>query len=594
MTDFNSIYQQNLYLSPEQQNLLMAALNSNNASQKQVENEGTKNRSRTQSSSNETTPSNSNGFDPASSTYFESPLLQDAPGSGHLGFGSDESPFLDFDPDVDFDFQGADQLIGDLPDFDGRESGDKRKSLGGNEEDASNGKKRRESDDKDKAAKKPGRKPLTSEPTTKRKAQNRAAQRAFRERKEKHLKDLETKVEELEKASQNANQENGLLRAQVERLQVELKEYRKRISWLSGGNGLSTMAAMSSMNSRNLSNLNNNDFYFDFPKFGDLPGKHMFSNNGQNKQNSNSPSSTGVSPTAQASDYGRNSLNSKNLSKAAKVNGLTNGQSAYATQLSASSAASNTDSPSASSDSQHGQSSSIGTSPEPSLNSPNVGKPGDSSFDFYGNEATTRYGGIDGEKSFCEKLGMACGNINNPMPAVLNKNNDNTQLLGQLQPAAADQSLSFDWLAQQNGGSFDPVLFNDYREPQDAVLSQDFGAFFNDAFPLPDLGSPFADPSEVTDPKDPGVAKKDNAPSGQKPDDEDEVVPGEDKTQIMSCTNIWDRLQSMEKFRNGEIDIDSLCTELRTKARCSEGGVVVYRKDVDDIVGRAGNEMQSH
>ncbi|EEA25185.1 DNA-binding transcription factor yap1 [Talaromyces marneffei ATCC 18224] len=592
MSDFNSMYQQGLYLSPEQQNLLMAALNSNNPSQKQDENQkDSQNRSRTQSSSNDTTPSNSNGFEPASSSYFESPLLQDAPGSGRLGFGTDESPFLDFDPDVDFDFQGSDQLIGDLPEFEGHELGDKRKSFDGNEDDTSNGKKRRESDDKDKAAKKPGRKPLTSEPTTKRKAQNRAAQRAFRERKEKHLKDLETKVDELEKASQTANQENGLLRAQVERLQVELKEYRKRISWLSGGNGLSTMAAMSTMNSRNLSNLNNNDFYFDFPKFGDLPGKHMFSH-GQNKQKPTTPSTTAVSPTAQVPDNSRNSLNSKNLSNAAKANAFTNGQSNYPSQTSTSSAASNTDSPSASSESQHGQSS-IGTSPEPSLNSPNVGKMGDNVFDFYGNEAATNYGTIDGEKSFCEKLGMACGNINNPTPAALNKNNDNPQLLGQLQPAAADQSLSFDWLAQQNGGSFDPVLFNDYREPQDAILSQDFGAFFNDAFPLPDLDSPFGNSNDVNSPKDStGTAKTGSA--AQKQDDEEEVVPGEDKAQIMSCTNIWDRLQSMEKFRNGEIDIDSLCTELRTKARCSEGGVVVYRKDVDDIVGRAGHETHSH
>lgn len=47
-----------------------------------------------------------------------------------------------------------------------------------------------------------------------------------------------------------------------------------------------------------------------------------------------------------------------------------------------------------------------------------------------------------------------------------------------------------------------------------------------------------------------------------------------------------DRLQSMEKFRNGEIDVDNLCSELRTKARCSEGGVVVNQKDVEDIMGR--------
>lgn len=48
-----------------------------------------------------------------------------------------------------------------------------------------------------------------------------------------------------------------------------------------------------------------------------------------------------------------------------------------------------------------------------------------------------------------------------------------------------------------------------------------------------------------------------------------------------------DRLQSMDRFRNGEIDVDNLCSELRTKARCSEGGVVVDKQDVEEIVTRA-------
>ena len=43
----------------------------------------------------------------------------------------------------------------------------------------------------------------------------------------------------------------------------------------------------------------------------------------------------------------------------------------------------------------------------------------------------------------------------------------------------------------------------------------------------------------------------------------------------------------MESFRNGELDVDNLCTELRTKARCSETGVVVDQKDVEEIVSRA-------
>ncbi|CAJ0849826.1 517_t:CDS:2 [Entrophospora sp. SA101] len=46
--------------------------------------------------------------------------------------------------------------------------------------------------------KKAGRKPLTTTPNSKRKAQNRAAQRAFRERKERYVQELEDKIKELE------------------------------------------------------------------------------------------------------------------------------------------------------------------------------------------------------------------------------------------------------------------------------------------------------------------------------------------------------------------------------------------------------------
>lgn len=47
------------------------------------------------------------------------------------------------------------------------------------------------------------------------------------------------------------------------------------------------------------------------------------------------------------------------------------------------------------------------------------------------------------------------------------------------------------WPAQyQNTSNFDPVVFGDYRETPENLLNQDFGSFFNDAYPLPDLGSP--------------------------------------------------------------------------------------------------------
>ncbi|KAG6849801.1 hypothetical protein H0H93_005051 [Arthromyces matolae] len=55
----------------------------------------------------------------------------------------------------------------------------------------------------------------------KRKEQNRAAQRAFRERKEKHVRDLEDKVAALEAKNEEANTENENLRDLLSRLQQE-------------------------------------------------------------------------------------------------------------------------------------------------------------------------------------------------------------------------------------------------------------------------------------------------------------------------------------------------------------------------------------
>jgi len=69
--------------------------------------------------------------------------------------------------------------------------------------------------------KKPGRKPLTNTPSSKRKAQNRAAQRAFRERKERYVKELENKIKELESVSAKSAQENQQLKSLVEQLQAE-------------------------------------------------------------------------------------------------------------------------------------------------------------------------------------------------------------------------------------------------------------------------------------------------------------------------------------------------------------------------------------
>lgn len=422
-----------------------------------------------------------------------------------------------------------------------------------------------------------------------------------------------------------------MLRAQVERLQVELREYRKRLSWMSSGNtGLSATTSIPSAHSKGAYGLQNNDFLFDFPKFGDLPGSHLFNTkankNDQTKSKDNAPRAPGVLSRENLQGRALNTGSQRGTpsSTSASTPGARSAQwaSARSTGTASSNASvktpynglkpsgfssqdnTNSDSPSSSSDSHQSQIlSSNGTSPEPSLNSPDAKQHGGNGCSVHGSN----------EESFCAQLGMACGNINNPIPAVRDQKAKSNSVSSERRAPAEDQ-FGVDWLAQQNGGQFDPVLFGDWREPQDAVLSQDFGSFFNDAFPLPDLGSPSHNLTEADTQQQLQLeahqaqqiqqqAFKKNLTGGKH---DEEVVPGEDKAKMLSCTKIWyviahaklpfipltfdcdrDRLQSMEKFRNGEIDVDNLCSELRTKARCSEGGVVVDQTDVDNIMGRA-------
>jgi AP-1-like transcription factor len=133
-----------LFLSPDEQDLLVTALNSNNAGAK---------------SGNNQQRSNTNDL-----TY--TPQTMTNPGSGALDL-SDDSPYLDFDPDGDFDDSfgyESGRMIGDLPELSSGDLHDKRKSIDGDDNEDEGDRKRREGDDK--TAKKPGRKPLTSEPTS--------------------------------------------------------------------------------------------------------------------------------------------------------------------------------------------------------------------------------------------------------------------------------------------------------------------------------------------------------------------------------------------------------------------------------------------
>lgn len=94
-------------------------------------------------------------------------------------------------------------------------------------------------------------------------------------------------------------------------------------------------------------------------------------------------------------------------------------------------------------------------------------------------------------------------------------------------------------MAQQNGGQFDPVLFGDYRDPQDNILNTSFDDYFNDAFPFNDFASPYntGDPAPlIQTPKKDFMqeieVRQNNSPGAPAP------APGDEQHNIYTCQKL--------------------------------------------------------
>jgi AP-1-like transcription factor len=643
-------------------------------------------------------------------------------------FNPDYTPDLDYLDGDSFDFDNADlggEMIGALP-ASGGEAADiheKRKSPDEKDPDDGADHKRQETQEGEKGAKKPGRKPLTSEPTTvspmshirlragtdpqfqKRKAQNRAAQRAFRERKEKHLKDLETKVQELTKAQEADKHENGLLKAQVERLQIELREYRKRLSLNSSSGGLRASPPLTAYTGQNRNKSgsgygnNNNNFQFEFPKFGALPGSQIFGNQQSYSNNSgvlqresvtppisHSPNGIGAMP-AQAPSHPRREDSSSARMSPKTVTSPNN--------------ATNTNSPStlsnalpsvgfSNANNMHGFASTLpqmgGDNPFGDLFSPSIlrsastdgsnyfgdrqpNKTGHSSFDaasggdttaglnrvFQFNSASSASDSASPSGSSNWNNGGAnssCGTSPEPShdsPAnKLDKTFTQPSKLANQQSAdnynvmmTGNHTLDFN---VPSTDTFDPVLFGDYRDnSQNTMFGNDFNTgFFDNALnqgPY-DFGSPSNLFGILQSPQQTHTTVSANSGATNAPTPSRNLMAEIDKTRdggdedfglpkanpeqrklaqtqpmkkdsngkLISCNNIWyviapsspfpnlpltsrrNQLQSNPDFQAGTFDLDSLCSELRQKARCSESGVMVDQDHVDQALKKLGQK----
>ncbi|KAK5780587.1 hypothetical protein RI543_001709 [Arxiozyma heterogenica] len=145
-------------------------------------------------------------------------------------------------------------------------------------------------------------KQLDPEARLKRTQQNRAAQRAFRERKEKKMRELENKVSKLTEIQKQNEIESNFLRDQLNLLLLELKKYRPTTD-----NDLKVLNYLSQHNNNNNNNNNNNkDSVFSssssspsppspHPSKSTIKTSDINNNNNNDDDNNNNSSSSGSS-----------------------------------------------------------------------------------------------------------------------------------------------------------------------------------------------------------------------------------------------------------------------------------------------------------
>lgn len=109
---------------------------------------------------------------------------------------------------------------------------------------------------------------------------------------------------ELTKSQEADKHEKGLLKAQVERLQVELKEYRKRLSL----GGTTTRSPPLNATQQHRSNSGGDNFQFDFPTFGGLPNSSLMFGQTTPPATTHSPSNYSQSGTASRHNSAARSL----------------------------------------------------------------------------------------------------------------------------------------------------------------------------------------------------------------------------------------------------------------------------------------------
>ncbi|ODQ55931.1 hypothetical protein SAICODRAFT_15991 [Saitoella complicata NRRL Y-17804] len=487
--------------------------------------------------------------------------------------------------------------------------------------------------------KKPGRKPLTNEPTSKRKAQNRQAQRAFRERKEQHVKSLEIHVARLEAISAQKDEEVESLKAEVRMLRAQLKMELEAGTKGANGTGVAGVKR---------------EFTFEFPRSMD-PLAHPQGVFGQasaqmQMQQGSLANALRQQQQAQQAQQQQEASTAPGLSSASSTCSSMGHEEARggvgSVPIRVNFGQASTGSSCATSPTGAGSRTPCETfcpaalpafkSPAP-VTTPPIPGPAAATT------TTTTTVVVETpkcESDFCAQLSLACGTLKNPVPqlptapieggarSLFSSPVVSTMGLpsfGAVVEAAASNTNAITGVVTTGAtpGNDGSNFWNEYREGAGTGLEgldELFGAETGigegtSLFDLPDLvgsGTTSLFPLDMAN-EDGGVAsprtqRTSSGSSGSDllptavgessffDDDMDALVGvgenGEEVVgdsvpadrQFLDCTQTWARIKQHPKFDS--LDIDRLCWELRGKAKCSTTGPVLEESDVREALAK--------
>lgn len=463
---------------------------------------------------------------------------------------------------------------------------------------------------------KPGRKALTSEPKNKRTAQNRAAQRAFRERKEKRMKELEEKVQALEREKMLLANESELLRHQV----LTLMKQVKGSQGIDGNHGIDINTNTSVSPEVKLDTSSeawdtSND------------GKSSFYESSSSSVHSNTPVSFGNDYMAKMTTPKESSVG--NLELTNKLNNAdfkdNYDEQIFCTELSTacgskscpiprgkmekhgqstSSEYSDSHGPTREKDAKHVPTTYSGSSCQSMTSSSSVTSP-----EFPSPPSQVKGNVLNHDTSHFSTPFLNDGKVNEGIDSLDNIESPNWNFdfghFDNKQPSVipTNRENEMDFLLSTNDFnsnfiSKNPAAFQ--LDPTSAVfvdpVSNDFEVDFDDNAFDELLKIPQGEEEvEVPLALQAGNTSKENIHSGSskvvdKKEDE-ETVP-DTNGNLIKCSQIWERITTNPRFT--DLDIDNLCDELKQKAKCSENGVVVDSADVGKLLQSAIREKQEN